>query len=410
MFNPSASVALGLAAALVWPCASTASPSELSFQQALALARERAPALLDAAGRVAEAQGAVAGASPWLRDNPTLNAEVGPRRMEDGARGLQLSLGLAQPFELGGKQGARRESARAGLAREGAEQQDAERRVLGEVAASFLRALYAREFSRLMRDTEEAAKNLASSASKRFDAGDVPVVDVNVARVAQARAHAAVVVAEGEEEALLSELRAWLGLSLQEPLAVRGALRELSSLPVAAPTTSASERADVRALESALAQAEAELRLGRAEALPDLSVGVRYEKEVDETAWLGTLSVPLPVFSRGQEAKVTGEARVRRLRTLLEAARRTRDVQVEAARIRDTRRQQALEVLEKEALPLLDENESLARRSYEAGEMDLAGLLLVRRETLETRVALLDSHLQAALARVQLAVETGVLP
>ncbi|MCP3164926.1 TolC family protein [Myxococcus qinghaiensis] len=409
MFNPSASVALGLAAALVWPCASTASPSELSFQQALALARERAPALLDAAGRVAEAQGAVAGASPWLRDNPTLNAEVGPRRMEDGARGLQLSLGLAQPFELGGKQGARRESARAGLAREGAEQQDAERRVLGEVAASFLRALYAREFSRLMRDTEEAAKNLASSASKRFDAGDVPVVDVNVARVAQARAHAAVVVAEGEEEALLSELRAWLGLSLQEPLAVRGALRELSSLPVAAPTR-ASERADVRALESALAQAEAELRLGRAEALPDLSVGVRYEKEVDETAWLGTLSVPLPVFSRGQEAKVTGEARVRRLRTLLEAARRTRDVQVEAARIRDNRRQQALEVLEKEALPLLDENESLARRSYEAGEMDLAGLLLVRRETLETRVALLDSHLQAALARVQLAVETGVLP
>ncbi|NTX09403.1 TolC family protein [Myxococcus sp. CA056] len=409
MFNPSATAALGLAAALVWPCASTASPSELSFQDALALARQRAPSLLDAAGRVAEAQGAVAGSAPWLRDNPTLSAEVGPRRLDDGTRGLQLSLGLAQPFELGGKQGARRESARAGLAREGAEQQDAERRVLGEVAASFLRALYAREFSRLMHETEEAARNLASSASKRFEAGDVPVVDVNVARVAQARAHAAVVVAEGEEEALVSELRAQLGLPLQEPLAVRGALKELSSLPVAKPTGS-SERADIRALESALAQAEAELRLGRSQALPDLSVGVRYEKEVDESAWLGTLSVPLPVFSRGQEEKVTGEARVRRLRTLLEAARRTRDVQVEAARVRDTRRQQALEVLTRDALPLLDENESLARKSYEAGEMDLAGFLLVRRETLETRVALLDSHLQAALARVQLAVETGALP
>ncbi|MFY1826164.1 TolC family protein [Myxococcus fulvus] len=408
MFKPSAPAALGLVAALVWPFASAASPSELSFQEVLSLARQRAPALLDAAGRVAEAQGPVAGASPWLRENPTVSFELGPRTHDD-LRGTQLSLGLSQPIELGGKQGARRDSARAGLQRQGAEQQDAERRVLGEVGAAFLRALYARELSRLMHQTEEAARNLSDSTGKRFDAGDVPVVDVNVAKVALARARAAVVTAQGEEQALLNELRALLGLPLQDALAVRGALRELASLPVAAPPETR-ERPDLVALESELAQAEADLRLGRAEGWPDVSVGVRYEKEVDETALVGTLSVPLPVFSRGQEAKVTGDARVRRLRTALESARRARDVQVEAARVRDTSRQQALAVLETEALPLLDENESLARRSYEAGEMDLAGLLLVRRETLETRVALLDSHLQAALARVQLAVEMGALP
>ncbi|AKF84899.1 hypothetical protein MFUL124B02_05855 [Myxococcus fulvus 124B02] len=408
MFKPSATTALGLVAALVWPFASAASPSELSFQEVLSLARRRAPALLDAAGRVAEAQGPVAGASPWLRENPTVSFELGPRTHDD-IRGTQLSLGISQPIELGGKQGARQDSARAGLSRQDAEQQDAERRVLGEVGAAFLRALYARELSRLMRQTEEAARHLSDSTGKRFDAGDVPVVDVNVAKVALARARAAVVTAQGEEQALLSELRALLGLPLRDPLAVRGELRELASLPVTAPPDT-KERPDLVAIESELAQAEADLKLGRAEGWPDVSVGVRYEKEVDETALVGTLSVPLPVFSRGQEAKVTGDARVRRLRTALESARRARDAQVEAARVRDASRQQALAVLEGEALPLLDENESLARRSYEAGEMDLAGLLLVRRETLETRVALLDSHLQAALARVQLAVEMGALP
>jgi cobalt-zinc-cadmium efflux system outer membrane protein len=42
--------------------------------------------------------------------------------------------------------------------------------------------------------------------------------------------------------------------------------------------------------------------------------------------------------------------------------------------------------------------------------MGLAEFLLVRRDTLEARAAYLDSLLQAALARVQLAVETGALP
>ncbi|MCE9672309.1 TolC family protein [Myxococcus stipitatus] len=380
----------------------------MSFHEALALARQRAPALLDAAGRVAEAEGAVAGAAPPLRENPTLSAEVGPRSVENGARrGVQYAVGLVQPFELGGRQGARREAARAGLARQTADQRDTERQVLGEVGEAFLRALYAQELTRLMSRTEEAARDLTHATQRRFDAGDVPVVDVNVARVALARAQATVAAARGEEAALLDELRARLGVPTGEPLAVRGELKALAALPVSATTE---PRADIVALEAELAQAEAELRLGRSERLPDLSVGIRLEQEVDESALVGTLSLPLPLFSRGQEARVTGAARVNRLRTALEAARRTRDLQVQAATTRDRQRHEALEVLERDALPLLDENESLARKSYEAGEMDLAGLLLVRRETLETRVALLDSHLEAALARVRLAVELGVLP
>jgi cobalt-zinc-cadmium efflux system outer membrane protein len=107
---------------------------------------------------------------------------------------------------------------------------------------------------------------------------------------------------------------------------------------------------------------------------------------------------------------VTGEARVGRLQGALEAARRGREIQVEAALIQYRKRMEALELLEREALPLLTDNESLARRSYEAGEMGLAEFLLVRRDTLEARAAYLDSLLQAALARVQLAVATGALP
>ncbi|HYH94709.1 TolC family protein, partial [Hyalangium sp.] len=398
-----ATAAFGLAAALLWPRPGAAQPSELTLQETLALARQRAPALLEAAGRVAEAQGPVAGASPLLRDNPTLEAQTGPRTLSTGERGLDVAVGLVQPFELGGKRGARLEAARAGLARETAHQRDMERLVLGEVAATFLRALHTRERLLLARAAAEAALETAQSAQRRFEAGDVPVVDVHVARVASARARAVVASTEGEEAALLGELRVLLGLPVRQALTVRGELRTLASQPVV-PSTSSQARPDIAELEAELAQAEAALRLGKSAAWPDVSLGVRYQREADESAVLGTLSVPLPIFSRGQEARVTGEARVHRLQGMLEAARLARETQVESALAQYRKQQETVELLEREALPLLADNESLARKSYEAGEMNLAEFLLVRRDTLEARAAYLDSLLHAALGRTRLAV------
>lgn len=404
-----ATAAFGLAAACLWPRAGAAQPSELTLEEALAVARQQAPTVVEARGRVAEAQGPVAGASPWLRDNPTLQTEAGPRTRSGGDQSLDWAVGLSQPVELGGKRGARLESARAGLTRESSRQQDTERLVLGEVMATFLRAVHARERRVLARIAEASAQETAHAAQRRFEAGDVPVVDVHVARVALARARAEVASTEGEEALLLGELRVLLGFTAQQPLSVRGELRALASQPLP-PTPGAPPRPDLAALEAELAQAEADLRLGRSETWPDVSLGVRYQREANEAAVLGTLSVPVPLFSRGQEARVSGEARVHRLQGVLQAARRTREVQVEAALARYRKQQQAVELLEREALPLLEDNESLARRSYEAGEMNLAEFLLVRRDVLETRAAYLDSLLQAALARTRLAVETGALP
>ena len=50
----------------------------------------------------------------------------------------------------------------------------------------------------------------------------------------------------------------------------------------------------------------------------------------------------------------------------------------------------------------LADNESLARRSYEVGQIGLAELLLVRRETLDARRERLDSLLELARARADI--------
>lgn len=408
MFHRLATAALGLAAVLLCPRPGAAQPSELTLEEALALARQRAPALLEAAGRVAEARGPVAGASPLLHNNPTLQLEAGPRTLDTGERAPNVAVGLSQPVELGGKRGARLDAARAGLAREMARQRDTERLVLGDVAATFLRALHARERLRLARGAEEAARDFSQSTLRRFEAGDVPVVDANVARVALARARAEVASAEGAEVALLGALRGLLGLPADAALAPRGDLSVLAAGPVALPS-SLPERPDVTALVAELEEARAEQRLGEGSAWPDVNVGIRYENEGDERALLGALGVSLPLFARGQSARVTGEARVQRLQVALEAARRAQSVQARAALASYLKEREAVELLEREALPLLADNELLARKSYEAGEMGLAELILVRRDVLDSRVDYLDRLLRAALSRVQLTVQSGAL-
>ncbi|MFY0567125.1 TolC family protein [Archangium lansingense] len=408
MFHRLATAALGLAAVLLWPFSGAAQSAELTLEEALSLARQRAPALLEAAGRVAEAQGPVAGASPVLHNNPTLALEAGPRTLATGERAPNVVVGLSQPVELGGKRGARLDAARAGLARETARQRDTERLVLGDVAATFLRALHARERLRLARGAEETARDFSHSTQRRFEAGDVPVVDVNVARVALARARAEVASAEGAEVALLGELRGLLGLPADEALALRGDLSALAAQPVELPST-LPERPDITSLVAELEEARAERRLGEGAAWPDLNVGVRYENEGDERAIVGALGVSLPLFARGQSARVAGEARERRLQVAVEAARRAQSVQVQAALAQYRKEREAVELLEREALPLLADNELLARKSYEAGEMGLAEFLLVRRDVLDSRADYLTRLLQAALSRVHLTLQTGAL-
>ncbi|RKI37267.1 TolC family protein [Corallococcus sp. AB004] len=405
----SATAALGLAAVLLWPRPGGADPSRITLQDVFALAREHAPALVEARARVRAAQGPLASAAPLLRENPQLDVQVGPRRLPNGVYGLDLALGLSQPFELGGKQGLRRDAARAGLSMEEARLRDAERLLLGDVAAAYLRLLQAGERKKLVEAAAEAAARTVKATEQRYAAGDVPAVDVNVAKVAHARARAELQVADGEIFALREELEVRVGYRARPMVTYDDDLRSLARAPVREGKDGAGARADLVALEQEQVQAKAAATLGRRQVLPDVTVGARYQKEADETVFLGTLSVPLPVFARGQEARLVGEADASRAEQELAAARTVVPAQVQAAKYRYRASLGALGTLE-QVLPLLDDNEALAQRSYDAGEMDLAAFLLVRRDTLEARAAWLDGLLRLALARVQLEVETGVLP
>ena len=123
---------------------------------------------------------------------------------------------------------------------------------------------------------------------------------------------------------------------------------------------------------------------------------------------LGGTTFSLPLLNRGSGERVAAEARLRRAEIELEATRARVEAELQSAYDAYVARRAAAESLSAMSATL-DENLDLARRSYESGQIGLADLLVVRRETLEARSEALDLLFDAAAARVQLEAAIGVL-
>ena len=388
--------------------AGLAPAQELTLPQALDLARQRAPLILSARARIAEAKGRLTGALVRFRDNPLVEFDAGPRFTPQGNLAT-IDAGVSQNFELGGRRAARIAGAEAGVARETAASDDAARLLLRDVSIAFARALWSQKRLELLWGSERLAAEFLDSAQKRFDAGDIPALDLNLAKTSAVRARAEVRTATVDLTEALGDLRVFLGMAPEDPLAIRGDLRDRPQLNLDALLVAAVDRPDLRAIAAELREAGSDAQLGEAFKWPDLALGAKYSRDEGNNIVQGGLKLTLPVFSRGQELQATGNARSSRLRFELDSAARTARSEVRTAWDSQRFRAETVAEIESAVLPALDENDSLAARSYEEGQIGLPELILIRRETLETRLLYANSLLDAFLASVDLQFRSGVL-
>ena len=400
-------VAIGLAS-LATAASVASAQSTLTYQQALTMARDRAPRVAIARARIDEARGRLIGAQVRFRDNPVLDLAAGPRRLETGTV-TDFEVGLSQVFELGERRAARIDAAQAAVSRETAIADASLRQVVRDVAVAFVRALAAQNRLEALRVDEGLAKDAFDVADRRYRAGDVAVLSVNLARGALARATSQARAAEADRQGATGELKAllaWTGAT--EPV-VAGDLRDLIREASGAQSISPAQRPEAQMLAAEVAEGHATARLGRALTKPDLSVGFRLKREEAHDAAAGAFSIVLPLFSKGQEQAAVGTAQVRRAELERRSVLTEIDVRAESALAVFRLRVAATEPLERDVLPGLEENERLARRSFEVGELSLPDLLVIRREFIETRLRYLDALADAAVASVDWQAAAGVL-
>ncbi|MBM4129547.1 hypothetical protein FJ250_00755 [bacterium] len=391
--------------AAAWPAADE--EPALALDDALRLARERAPLVVAARAQREAAAGALGAARAWAH-NPELELEFTRRAATDGTfrdRGWRVD----QQLDVIGR-GPRIGAARADLRAAEAQALDAGALAAAEVARAWLTAAHAARQRALADEGARVQERLRQIAAARHQMGETGALDEAVATVALARARAAQAAARADELDACARLAEWLQWDGAELPRVAGdlewpappALDEVRAATLAHPA--------LAALEAAVQAAAA--RRGEAGALAwpqaGLFAGGGREEESDLTQW--GVALTLPVFARGQGERRQASALQRLAETELAAARAAHLAQVTAAWERHHELQAALAADAAAVTQALDASVRLAETAYGLGELPLDEALLAQREQLDARRELDALRLSAALAALDVAYLAALPP
>jgi cobalt-zinc-cadmium efflux system outer membrane protein len=377
----------------------------LTLARVIELSATNAPEVRLANNQVAIGKVKLAGARVRTLENPKLDLVVGPRTSTQTS--VDLELGMEIPIELGNRRGRRIAVAQAGIRRGIHATEDVRRQAVAAAVGAYYRVLQAGERLGLARDRKTLADDLFRIAKERHLAGDAAKFEVNLAQTEVARAGSDISSAQGRVALARAALARTLGLPSGAELQIVGSSRDRTFFDTLQSAPGSSGRADYLAALADVEVSRATISLAEAERLPDLAFRLSYQREGNDNVALGGISVSLP-FLNPREAPVQ-EARVlhQRARIAAEISQAAVTAELEGARSAYDAAVEAVRHMETDALPLQQENESLARESYRAGKIGLTTLLQVRRDALETRREYLERLLEAAEAGVELASASG---
>jgi cobalt-zinc-cadmium efflux system outer membrane protein len=390
----------------------------LTFAEARSLALTRNWDQLSAQRDVAIAEARRATAREWV--NPTLG--ISSAHINSDGRGNSAGAGnrlwdrtydsvfaLSQPLEISGKRAARRESAAAGY--EGARAQLADaRRTLGlAVARVYVAAALAETAARIAADSAGQLRAEADLAVVRLKAGDIAQFELDRIEIAARQMELQAQAARAAATSQRASLELLLGKDHPSgDLVLRDDVESLAA--VQPPPASAKDpaRADLAVASQVLRKADADLRLQRAQRIPDPTLLVQYEHQPpDSPNSIGVgVSFPLPLWNRNggairEAATVREQASLAlsKIKAQVAADAAIARVAFDEARTRwadyrDNVRPRAARVRESVAL------------AYQKGGASLLDLLEAQRSDSDVRLAAAQAAADAAVSAAALEAAT----
>jgi cobalt-zinc-cadmium efflux system outer membrane protein len=384
-------------------------PQRLSLADAITLAQKQN---LDLAA--ARAQRAVADAGVRVageRPNPTMSAGASRDAPHENVL-------IDQPLEIGPKRDRRIDVARRETAVTETDISAMEKQIRHSTREAYFALAHARAATAQHDNIVKLADRLREISKSRFDAGDIPKLEVTQAELESARAHADYQVALQEERVALSGLNA----ILNEPA---GADWDLGNPFVDLPSAPALDDlvARARGSNSEVAKIDQEVKLEqsrqallRAERVPNIGIQVGADLNAPggpgantggyEVGARGQLSMEIPIFSHNQGEIAQSLANTRALEDALAAARRAVDAKVESAYLELQARHTQAQLYRDTILPSSRQLEEMSEESYRAGKANILTVLATQRDVQQGERDYLDSllALQSAFSQLEEAV------
>ena len=371
----------------------------------------QSPAAQLANARVDEARGALRQAGLGLNPRLYLQSEdlrpwgdnfSFPNQTEDYGY-------LGQTFELDGKRSKRMALGTARLKQAEAERDLRIRQIAGAVTAAYWTVVSLQRVRDLLVEDLNAVDEMVRYHKERVDHGAMKGVDLLRMQIERDRLFITLQSAEREATQARLELFRQMGV----PSTEQKLTDTLETLPQPAPValeTALRERPDVAAAEDAVQAAEADLKLQRANGVPDPDLLAGYKRNNGDNTLYTSLQIPLPFRNRNQ-----GE--VDRARAGVTAARASLAVVQAQVRAEVQQAQAAFEAqgtIVHDTLPDMRararQNLDIIREAYRLGGVDLVRFIDAERTQFEVEVSAARALAQLQQSAVQLQLAYGVQP
>ncbi len=270
----------------------------LYFNPALDLARARVD--------TAEASMITAGARP----NPTLSVSPGIPSP------YLLTLDFAIPVETAGKRGYRLQIARNLDQAARLDLADSAWTIRSGIRLALLNYLVALRSLDLVRSEEQVRKDQVRILVQILSAGEIPRLNVDLARIDLSKTQVAVRTTEGQVAEAKAALAAAIGIPVVGLEEAKFSWPEMDAPPSSESLSAADvqrdavlNRLDIRRSLAQYAAAEANLRLEIAKQYPDFNIGPGYTFEERHSFFTVGFSTSIPIFNRNQGPIAEAEAR-----------------------------------------------------------------------------------------------------
>lgn len=338
-----------------------------------------------------------------LPPNPEFSAELENILGTDTAKGMdkaEITLGISQPIELGGKRNARINAADAQISVSQLEYTAAALDVIRDTQIAWTESIAAYEEVKLAKDQASLASDVLKSVSKRVAAAAAPAVQKSKSEIALASSHAALRKAENKHSIALRNLASLWGQ--ENP---QGEIPSETFFNPAKPdlnTPALDNTPDVHLAEAGISLANTQLAEQKANAAPDITVGagIRDSRDSDDQSFVASLSIPFPVFNRNQGAILKAGHEAARAEHQKSAT--LQGIQNSLAQAHNAAQAawQDAESLQNDILPAAERAFAQARQGYQAGKFPHLDVLDAQRTLAEIRLqhiaALKEYHLAQA--------------
>ena len=385
-----APVTLAAVVGIPRPPTAVASPLRLTIDDAVSRAAGGSSDVNRGRRDAALAVANVARSRAWLPSNPYLSSGA----QYTSQYGSNYWFSLAQEFEIAGQRGSRMGAAAAGVRKADWELKAAEQTAIAAVKTTFIQSLVSRERLTLAQKGLDLTADLVRQLGGRETRDLTQQVDLNSAKIQEARSRRDLATTARRYDELLDTLRQWVDVSPQQELELIGA-PEYAPRPVpAAPELierALQQRPDLVARRHEVDQAHSELSLARRSAVPNVSLSGTYLQFQGVSQAGGEVTVPLPVFKSGAADTAEAAALDDFAAQALHAMERVVPYEVIEARRACADAASDLQLVKGEILPRSEDNVRLQRPLYERAVVSLSDFVEVQLAVIAAQGEFLDA-------------------